>query len=101
LRVADVEAALAAIEERRRDCEIPVGRVAVRDAADMAVDAEDLLDDDERAAGLAGGLGAIGGKAMAVRCSEFDGGSLGRSAKSAPSAPARGVYEGWGEAPRL
>jgi len=39
-RVADVDAALVAVEQRRRDCDIAVGGEAVADAADVAVDAE-------------------------------------------------------------
>ena len=48
--VADVEAFLDVVEDRRRDREIALGRELVGDRADMRVDAEDLLHDDDAAA---------------------------------------------------
>src|ERR1043166_4055405 len=51
-RVPDLEIALIAIEQRRRDGDVAVLREAVADAAHMAVHAEDLLHDDDRAAYL-------------------------------------------------
>jgi hypothetical protein len=38
----------------------------------VAVDAEDLLNHDHRAARLAGGVGAVGGELVPVGCAEFD-----------------------------
>ena len=71
-RVADVDVALVAIEQRRGDRPVAIGGVAVADAADVAVDAEDLLRDDEPAARRSGGIGTIGGKPESVRRSEVD-----------------------------
>jgi hypothetical protein len=52
---------LDAIEQRRRNGEVAVGRVSVADTPDVAVDAEDLLDDDEAATRRALRIGAIRG----------------------------------------
>jgi hypothetical protein len=38
----------------------------------VAVDAEDLLDDDDAAARLAFGVSAVGGQLLAVGCGELD-----------------------------
>src|SRR5438552_9769910 len=40
--------------------------------AHVMVDAEDLLDDDNRAARLAARIGAVGGKSVTVRSRQFD-----------------------------
>jgi hypothetical protein len=50
-RVAQVDARLDAVEKRRRKREVPVRGIAVTDAADVAVHAEDLLHHDQRRAG--------------------------------------------------
>src|SRR5438552_4431922 len=52
-RVTDIEVALIAIEQRRRDGHVTIGREAAADAADVAVDAEDLLGNDQSPAWLA------------------------------------------------
>ena len=49
-RIADVDAFFIAIEQRRRDDTIAIRRVSVADTANMAVDAEYFLRDDESAA---------------------------------------------------
>jgi hypothetical protein len=71
-RVAELDVLLHAVEKRRRDREIPVGRIAVGDLPDVAVHAEDLLDHDDAAARLAGGLGAVRSELVAVGCGELD-----------------------------
>ena len=53
LRIVEIEAWLVAVEDSRRDAVVAVRRPAVGDAADMRVDAENLLDDDQPAAMLA------------------------------------------------
>ena len=50
LVVAELDARLVAVEDRRRDAVVAVLGVAVGDAADVRVDAEDLLDDHQPAA---------------------------------------------------
>ena len=49
LLVADLDAALGAVEDRRRDDPVAVVGEAIGDPPDMRVDAEDLLDDDQPA----------------------------------------------------
>jgi len=49
LAVAERDPGADAVEQRRGDRQIAVGRKTVGDPPDMAVDAEDLLDHDERA----------------------------------------------------
>src|SRR5579872_545278 len=58
--VAGLEPGLDMLENRRRYGQIALGRKPVRDIADMRIDAEDLLDDDDRAARSARGIGAPG-----------------------------------------
>jgi hypothetical protein len=67
-----VEAALHAIEERRRDAQIAVRGVFVGHALDVAVDAEDLHDDDQRASRLARRLGDVRRKLVPVRRGQLD-----------------------------
>jgi len=71
-RVADVEALLRAVEHRRRDRHVAVGGIAVGDVLDVAVHAEDLLDDDDGAARFPRRIGAVGVELVAVGCSELD-----------------------------
>ena len=47
--IADIDAGLDAVENRRRDGEIACRREAVGHRADVMVDAENLLDDDDAA----------------------------------------------------
>ena len=51
--VADIEAALVSVEERRRDRHIAICREALANRTDVAVHPEDLLHDDQPAARLA------------------------------------------------
>ena len=55
LRIAELDAAAHAVEERGRDGRIALGGKAVRHRADVAVHAEDLLQHHYGAARLAGG----------------------------------------------
>src|SRR5207244_3540962 len=55
-----------AVEERGRDCRVACRRKAVRNGANVAVDAEDFLQHDNRAARLAGWRCKIGLKLMPV-----------------------------------
>ena len=71
-RVTDVHAALVAVEQRRRDHEVAVGGKPVADAADVAVDAEDLLRDDDRSARRADRIRAPCRQPEAVTGGEFD-----------------------------
>ena len=57
----------AAIEQSRRDGRITVGRDTVADGADVMIDAEDFLNDDDAALGCATGFGAVGAELEAVR----------------------------------
>ncbi len=70
--VAELDAGLATIKQRRRDAVVAVGRVAVRDFSDMLVDAKNLLDDDEPASMLHPGRRLIGRKLVAVGCLQLD-----------------------------
>ena len=58
--VAGLELGLDMLENPRRDGEIALGREPVRDIPDMRIDAKNLLDDDDSAARLSGGIGAPG-----------------------------------------
>jgi hypothetical protein len=71
-RVAQVDAALAAVEERGRDHRVAVLGEAFADALDVTVDAEDLLRDDDAAARLAFGIGAVGRELEPVAGRQFD-----------------------------
>src|SRR5438445_4508389 len=64
--VAHGDVALDTVEERRRQREVSVGRIAVAHRLDVRVDAEDLLDDDEAPSRRARRRGAVGGEAVAV-----------------------------------
>jgi hypothetical protein len=46
LAVAELDASLEAVEQRRRDGDIAFGREAVGNVADVDVDAENFLNDD-------------------------------------------------------
>jgi len=59
--IAELDVALDAVERRRRDREVAGRRIAVGDSADVRVDAEDLLQHDDRAPRLFRRLGKIGG----------------------------------------
>ncbi len=65
-RIAGLEIAHEAVEQRRRHRDITLRREPVADIADMAVDAEYLLRDHHRALRLAGRVGAIGAERVAV-----------------------------------
>src|SRR5205814_6653084 len=51
---------------------VAIGGVAVGDALDVAVDAEDFLDHDDGAARLTRGVGAVGVELVAIRCRELN-----------------------------
>ncbi len=72
LVIPELDSALGAVEEGRRDGEIALRGETVRDPAHVIVDAKDLLHDDNRTARLAARLGAVGGKFVTVRSREFD-----------------------------
>jgi hypothetical protein len=59
LAVAELHARFAAVKQIRRQRVEAGGGEPVADRADMAVDAEDFLDDHHAARGLAGGGGQI------------------------------------------
>ena len=66
LAVAQFDARLDAVEGRRRHRQVALRCIAVGDRADVRVDAEDLLQHDDRALGGAGRLGDVGGEGEAV-----------------------------------
>jgi hypothetical protein len=70
--IAELDARTDAVEQRRHDGDIAVARVAVGDRTHMAVDPEDLLDDDDGALRLALRSGDIGRRAEPVRCPQDD-----------------------------
>src|SRR5438477_9606312 len=72
LLVAGLEAALDAIEQRGRDGEVAFLGEAIGDALDVVVHAEDLLDHDQGAAGLAARRGFIGGELVSVLGGQVD-----------------------------
>ena len=59
-RVAAFEIRLLAIEHRRRQRRIAFAGQPIAHRADVMIDAENLLDEDDAALGLAGRIGAIG-----------------------------------------
>src|SRR5262245_34718279 len=65
-RIAGLEVAHLAVEQRRRHGDVAFGREAVAHAADVMIDAENFLDDHHPADGLAARFGAIGTKAVAI-----------------------------------
>ena len=65
-RIAALEVLLRAIEQRRRDGGIAFGGEPVADRADVMIDAENLLDDDDAAFRRAGWIGPISTKLKAV-----------------------------------
>src|SRR5690606_36071333 len=70
--VAELDSLLQAVEERRRHDVVALAREAVGDGADVAIDAEDLLKNDHRAARLACRLGHIGPELVAILRGELD-----------------------------
>ncbi len=70
--VADVEPLLDMLEDGRRDREIAFRRKPVRDLADVRVDAEDFLNNDKAAAGIADGIGAPGPNRPGTLRLQFD-----------------------------
>ena len=70
--VADVETLLDVVEDRRGDGQIPFRGEAVGHLADMRVDAEDLLDDDDPAQRLARGVRPPGGDRPGALGLEFN-----------------------------
>ena len=75
--VGELDAPLPAVEEGRRDGQIAFPGKPVGDLADMAVDAENFLDDDDAALGAAFGVAfrpsAVGVEFMAVGRRQSDG----------------------------
>ena len=65
-RVAALEVLLRAIEQRRRHRGVAFVGEAVADRADVLVDAENFLNDDDAALRRARRIGAIGAELMAV-----------------------------------
>src|SRR5882762_1694113 len=106
-RVAEVDVLLHAVEHRRRDRHVAVGGEAVGHFLDVAVDAEDFLDHDDGAARFAGGVGAVGGEPLAVRCGQFDDLAHGRRILAMKTNAqelfqlARAALEGAGAHPRM
>src|SRR5262249_36166419 len=72
LLIAHLDAALDAVEERRSQRHETVGGEAVGELLDVRVDPEDLLDDDEAAAGLALGRGLVGSELESIIGREVD-----------------------------
>src|SRR5213593_1674313 len=72
LLVARFEPALDPVEQRRRDREVALLGEAIGDALDVVVDAEDLLDHDQRAARLRGRRGFVGGELVSVLGGQVD-----------------------------
>ena len=66
LVVAELEAGRHPVVERRREGTVACFGVAIALIADMGVDAEGFLNDDNAAASRAGGRGLIGADLMAV-----------------------------------
>ena len=64
--VADLDAGTNAIEDRRGDGEISGRGISIDNGADVAVDAEDLLDDHDASTSRSLGFGAVGGELEAV-----------------------------------
>ena len=73
LIVAQLHTLLDPVEQSRRDRQIALGGKTVGHGADVAVGAEDFLDDDQPAARLSGRLGLVGVERMAVGGLERDG----------------------------
>jgi hypothetical protein len=76
--VVELNAGLHAIEEAGSQGDEALGGVVVDDGTNVAVDAEDFLNDDDGRSGGGGGLGEIGVKPMAVGGGEFCVGTHGR-----------------------
>src|SRR5439155_20426650 len=72
LLIAHIDAALDAVEERGGQGDEAVGGEAVRELLDVRVDAEDLLDDDESAAGLALGRRPVRAELESILGREVD-----------------------------
>ena len=66
-RVAAFEIGLLAVEHRGRQRRIALAGQPVAHRADVMIDAEDFLNDDDAALGLAGRVGAIGAELEIVR----------------------------------
>ena len=71
-RIARLEVALMAIEQRRGDRDIAEIGKAVADRADVVVDPEDLLNHDDRPDRRARGLGAIAAQPVTIACRQLD-----------------------------
>src|SRR2546428_771287 len=72
LLIAHLDAALDAVEERGGQGDEAVGGEAVGELLDVRVDAEDLLDDDESAAGLALGRRPVRAELESILGREVD-----------------------------
>ncbi len=68
--VTEFDAGLDAVEERGGDGEESVARPAISDGADVGVDAEDFLKNDEAGDWVAFWMGNIGVERVAVGCAE-------------------------------
>ena len=64
--IVELDPPFEAVEDGRRDGKISFRRVTVGDVADMGVDAENFLDDDDGAFRITLGPGPVGGKFVAV-----------------------------------
>jgi hypothetical protein len=70
--VAEIDVAFIPVKKRRGDRQITIGRIAIADTPDMAVDAEDFLHDDKAAAWRAIRVGAVRRQLEAIARYEFD-----------------------------
>src|SRR5262249_5996244 len=72
LLITRLEAALDAVEQRGRDREVTLLGEAIGHALDVVIDAEDLLNDDQRAPRLARRRGLVGGELVSVFGGQID-----------------------------
>ena len=70
--IAQLDALFGAVIKRRRDSHIAIGGKAVGEGADMLVDAENFLNDDDGALGRAVRIGPVGAEGVAVAGGQFD-----------------------------
>src|SRR2546429_5786201 len=71
-RIAALEIALDAVEDRRRDGDIAFIREAVADCPDVVIHAQDLLDHHDCRLGRRGGIGTIAAPFKNFRSRQFD-----------------------------
>jgi hypothetical protein len=77
--VFEFDAGLNAVEERGSHGGETLAGVIIDERTDVAVDAEDFLDDDDGGSGGGGGLGGIGAEAVTVRGGQLNVGAHRRS----------------------